>query len=407
MKNQGKSIAICKFRAVVAVTCLTLAGIASMTRAGTIAVGDHQVIRPSSRVVPTYTVTPITPGWISDTSFAINNNGAVVGQNHLKAFAWIPSAPNATTGTIHDLPSLTPTATAAGLGIDDNNRVVGWSRDSASRPNPVSWSGNYASAQTLALRTDAVGGRAVGVNSSGVVVGATGWTATDMHLARWNTDGSLDDLGLPAGAMYAQGKAINNSGMIAGSAAINGNQIAFRYFNDQYQMLPLPGATNTSDVNWMNNNGVAVGSANGAWWSDGTTSQYLNVVPGVTASRAANGINDKGVIVGTSVVGTHANVPVGSIWFGTNDRGWMLNDLIDQTTSAGYLVREAYAINNSGQIAVGAITPAGAYVAALLTPTGTRSALQPTLNAVPEPAAIVVVGWIGMLASRRRRCGRA
>jgi hypothetical protein len=42
--------------------------------------------------------------------------------------------------------------------------------------------------------------------------------------------------------------------------------------------------------------------------------------------------------------------------------------LIDPVTSAGYLVREAYAINNRGQIGVGAVTPSGAYVAALLSP---------------------------------------
>jgi len=183
---------------------------------------------------------------------------------------------------------------------------------------------------------------------------------------------------------------------------VNGSTVAFRYSEGQYQLLPLPGTSNSSDVNWINNAGVVVGSANGAWWSNGTQSEYLPLVPGAFVNRAANGINDKGVIVGTAATGTHAEVPVGAVWFGTGDRGWMLNDLIDQTTSAGYLVREAYAINNHGQIAVGAITPGGAYVAALLTPTGTRSTLQPVLNAVPEPASIAVIGLIGMLASRRR-----
>ena len=143
---------------------------------------------------------------------------------------------------------------------------------------------------------------------------------------------------------------------------------------------------------------------NGAWWSDGATSQYLSLVPGVTANRAANGINDSGVIVGTGVTGTQGNVPVGTIWFGTNDRGWKLNDLIDQSTSAGYLVREAYAINSRGQIAVQAITPAGAYVTRLLTPSGTRLT-GPVLNAVPEPGAIAMLGMIGLgsLSRRRRR----
>jgi len=76
MKNQGKPAGNRTIRAVAAVTCLTLAGIASVTRAATTVGGDRQVVRPA-RVVPTYTVTPITPGWISDTSFAINENGVV------------------------------------------------------------------------------------------------------------------------------------------------------------------------------------------------------------------------------------------------------------------------------------------------------------------------------------------
>lgn len=373
-------------------------------RAAPVPLGKQPARVPRS--VPTYTVTPITPGWTSDAAFAINDNGAVVGQNRLRAFAWIPNSPNATVGTLHALPSLAPDAQAAGLGIDRQNRVVGFSRDALSRPNPVMWSGDYTSAQQMTLRAGTVGGRANAINATnGVAVGATGWTATDTRVARWNADGSLTDLGLPAGAQYAFASAINSSGVIAGAAQIGGSQVAFRYFNDQYQLLPLPGSSSSSSVNWINSVGVVVGSANGAWWSDGSTSSYLPLVPGVTANRAANGINDRGVIVGTAVTGTQGNVPVGTIWFGTNSAGWKLNDLIDQSTSAGYLVREAYAINNSGQIAVQAITPAGAYVAALLTPTGSRSIGMPVLNAVPEPGALAMSGLLvcGAVSSRRRR----
>ena len=184
-------------RVIVAVTCLTATGITASSLAAPLpTLGKQPAHLPRS--VPTYTVTPITSGWTSDAGFAINDNGAVVGQNRLRTFAWIPSSPNATTGTLHALPSLAPDATAAGYGIDGNNRVVGFSRDASSRPNPVTWTGDYSAQSTLTLRSGVVGGQARGINSSGVVTGTTGWTSTDSHLARWNADGTLDDLGKPA-----------------------------------------------------------------------------------------------------------------------------------------------------------------------------------------------------------------
>ena len=354
----------------------------------------------SRSTLPRYAVTPLTPGWTSDAAFALSDNGWVVGQSQLNAFVWVPDAPNARTGTTHLLPELSADHPSAGLGINRAGRAVGFSRDASIRSQPVTWSPQYAGVTRLETRAGVIGGRATAINASGVSAGATGLDATNMRVARWSSDGTLEDLGTPAGSRYALAKAINDAGVIAGSAERDGSQVAFRYASGEYSFLPLPGSSTSSDVNWINGAGVAVGSANGAWWSDGTTSAYLAPVPGTIANRAANGINDAGVVVGTAVIGL-ATVPTGAIWFDRNGPGYQLNHFIDPATSAGYLVREAFAINNHGQIAVTAITPSGAYTAAILTPIGGG---RFPIATVPEPtgAACALMAVLSCAAVRRR-----
>jgi uncharacterized membrane protein len=300
------------------------------------------------------------------------------------------------------LPQLAVDPPSAGRGINNAGRAVGFSRDAQLRPQPVAWSPSYTAVTHLPTRPGVVGGHAFGINNAGVIVGATGLDATNMRVARWTSDGTLQDLGVPAGSRYAFANAINGSGVIAGSAERDGSQVAFRYVNGQFQYFPLPGSSNSSSVNWINSSGIVVGSANGAWWSDGSTAQYLAPVPGTIAHRAANGINDSGVVVGTAVIGL-ATVPTGAVWFDRNGPGYQLNDLI-HPSSAGFLVREAFAINSYGQIAAAGITPSGAYTAVLLTPVGGRGvSFEQT---VPEPAsagAALLAAFTLMRRHERRR----
>ena len=372
--------------------------VSAAARGGVIGGAVSPPSRAATGALPRYVVTPLTAGWTSDAAFALSDTGHVVGQSHLNAFVWVPDAPNARSGKTILLPELSPDHPSAGLGVNIAGRAVGFSRDAQLRSQPVTWSPQYGGVTQLAARPGVIGGRANAINNAGVSVGATGLDATNMRVARWTSDGTLQDLGVPAGARYAFAGAINDAGVISGSAERNGQQVAFRFQNNQFSYLPLPGASLSSSVNWINSDGVVVGSANGAWWSDGTTSAYLADVPGAIATRAANGINDAGVVVGTAVVGL-ATVPTGAIWFHRTGPGYQLNSLIDPVTSAGYLVREAYAINNAGQIAVGAITPNGAYVAALLSPIPGASRYDPSPT-VPEPALLatalplVGLGWV-------------
>src|SRR5688572_25673378 len=110
--------------AVLVFTCLSPSAFARPTPA----LGPE---RPSTKfqLLPRYTVTTLTTGWTTNAAFAINDNGAAVGQDHLRAFVWTPNLPNSAQGTTKALPSLAPDATAAGYGIDAANSVVGYSRD--------------------------------------------------------------------------------------------------------------------------------------------------------------------------------------------------------------------------------------------------------------------------------------
>lgn len=163
-------------------------------------------------------------GGRSSQAAAINTEGDIAGQAFLadnmtvRACLWL-------NGNAHDLGTLAGTATArsAGMDLNSNGQVVGWS-DAASGPSHACLFQVNASGQVTS-RTDlgALAGSAsiaFGINDAGTIVGAS-----DYRGFVWEA-GVLDDLNdliLPGqGWTITRATAINSQGDIAADAMLDG-----------------------------------------------------------------------------------------------------------------------------------------------------------------------------------------
>jgi probable HAF family extracellular repeat protein len=216
------------------------------------------------------------------------------------------------------------------------------------------------------------GTKAYGVNDSGEVVGTGYLSASDFHAFLYS-GGKMTDLG-PSGAFQATAYAINNSGQVVGTYAMNsGASGTFLYTDGMMTLLPAPSSSSMGYGSAINDRGEIAGYlfvspgyhaakfSNGIWTDLGT-------IPGAD-SNVALGINLSGQIVGTSIypstykpfrAGKH--VPFISTASGLVD----LNTLIPSDT--GFILTDAVAINDSGQILCDATNASGNEHAVLLNP---------------------------------------
>jgi probable HAF family extracellular repeat protein len=192
-------------------------------------------------------------------AYGINASGQVAGYSYL-ANNSVRHAVRWTGTTQTDLGTLGGT-NSIGYGINDSGQVAGWANNTQGQQRAVRWTGNTP--------TDLGLGLAYGINLSGQVVGTGGvgramvWTGT-----------TPTDLGTLGGST-SRGLAINDSGDVVGMSYITGNiaQHAFLYTEgrmfDLFTLLvPGSGVTNlTIDFqgNAINNSGqiAATGTING------------------------------------------------------------------------------------------------------------------------------------------------
>jgi probable HAF family extracellular repeat protein len=154
---------------------------------------------------------------------------------------------------------------------------------------------------------------------------------------------------------------------------------------------------NFSVANGINDSGQVVGESwtstlqSHAFFYDNGTMTDLGILPGGVRSEAY-GINDAGQIVGNSFNIAWSDFATRAFLF-ENGTMYNLNDLIDP--NSGWLITDARAINNHGQIAASGYNPAVGSCALLLTP----------FSAVPEPSSIIMfgVGAIGAIGMKLRR----
>jgi len=296
-----------------------------------------------------------TLNWVT----GINDSGQVVGGSfitggYLHAFI---SAPNPTgTGQLTDLGTLGGTHSTA-FGINDSGQVVGYSQTTGDAAVHA-----FISAPNGGALTDlgTLGGTwsfARGINDSGQVVGysqTTGDAATHAFISAPN-GGALTDLGT-LGGTGSSAEGINNSGQVVGTAWTTGDTV-------WHAFISAPNPTGTGQL-------TDLGTLGGQYsW--------------------AYGINDSGQVVGrantTGDAARHAFL---------YDAGIMmdLNDLLMVGLDGGAFLREATAINDSGQIVALGSDDFG-YL------------LTPVAASVPEPSTawLMVSALVGLGAASRRR----
>lgn len=186
------------------------------------------------------------------------------------------------------------------------------------------------------------------INDSGQVAG-TAEPDEGFHAVLW-TESKAQTLPLPAGFTETRAYALNDAGMVVGSAAKD-NGHGLDYHGILWRkgkaidlgMIPYGGAY--CEAFGINNQGQITGSSNGRafLWQNGKMQDLGLLSPGYPYS-VAHGINNHGQIVGEA---NNAS-PKSHAFLWQKGTLYDLNALIP--TEAGWVLENARAINNGGQI---------------------------------------------------------
>jgi probable HAF family extracellular repeat protein len=314
-----------------------------------------------------YTITDLgtLSGGYSDPT-GINDHGAVVGNatvapnSAYRAFLWTAAQGMQNLGTL-------PGGSASfGQGINIAGEVVGASYSATtSRYSAFLWTkgGGMQDLGTLGGSNSF----AYGINNSGAVVGYADLPNGTTDAFLWTQAEGMEDLGNLGGG-YAVALGIDDSGEVVGySSVINGSYHAFTWTQaaGMQDINRLNPATN-SVASAINLSGQIAGYAvpfpttpptSAVIWAQGGAERVL----GAGAASAAVGMNNLGAVVGFQ--GPH---PEGYAWLWTPAGGVEnLNDLIPP--NSGWMLDQASAINQTGEIAAAGIIDSQTH-AALLTP---------------------------------------
>lgn len=249
--------------------------------------------------------------------------------------------------TITDLGTLGGVTTKA-MGLNENGKVAGASQI-GSYLYAFLWDGN-----TMTNLGD-LGGQgswAYDVNDAGQAVGGSALGGGNNHAFRWQQNGGMQDLGT-LGGTTSYAFEINNSGQAVGYACC-----APDTYLSHAVLWGSGGIVDLGDLDplWpaisaaygLNDAGQVVGGSYDAsanfhafLWQNGSM-QDLGAL--TWDQSIAYDINDKGQVVGALQTGQNSHA---FIW--ANGQMQDLNNLI--STNSGWVLQEARAINNKGQVA--------------------------------------------------------
>lgn len=243
----------------------------------------------------------------------VNEAGAVVGSSQTsggfsRAFLWTPGATNGVAGNpqMKDLGTFAGGSNSDAAAINNSGQVTGYAQ-TATRDRAFRYSGGTLTDIGALLPPNLPYSYGLGINGAGHIVGIAYDPFFTWPHAFFYNGVSASDIG-NLGAQGASAVAINDNGQIAGYA----NTVAFDVHAFRY--------------------------AGGAMHDLGTLGGHYSY---------ANAINNSNVIVGGSF--SDANDTLYRAFIAVNNSMEDLNDSLD-ATGAGWVLEEALAINDSGQI---------------------------------------------------------
>ena len=324
----------------------------------------------------TYRVTDLgaVPGESVGKGYSLNGIGQAAGSssNPSGAVATLFSS-----GEAIRLGTLEPGDVSIATGINKSAEVVGYEPVYAGGGSGISHAFLYSNGALRDIDSPALfpgGTSAAAINGTGMVVGQGNLNSSSFHGFVYS-GGQMLDIG-PPGAYQASAVAINDAGEIIGNAFFTtGGGGAFIYVNGKFTYLTPPAGTTTTAVA-ISSSGEIAGTLyfnNGApphaaLYSNGSWSD-LGGVSGATATHGT-GINAAGQIVTTAfypVVRYHPFIPGKHLAYVLrNGTLANLNTLIP--SGSGYVLTDAIAINDSGEILCNATNSGNAVRAVLLTP---------------------------------------
>jgi probable HAF family extracellular repeat protein len=352
-------------------TCLSLC-------AGALAI----LAAPSQAMPGGYTITDL--GVLKNTSgrptisqaagaFGINDSSQVVGYS---TFSYSPEAGTHvflySSGTMIDLGTLmspTSEAHATGFSINNAGQVAGTSYYQYGAIGALNHAFLYSGGAMRSLGT--LGGRqsfAYAINNAGQVAGYSHTTIipntnpyndpAPFHAFLY-TGGTMTDLGT-LGGKNSYAYSINTGGDVVGTSQITGDAAtrAFVYRSGTMANIGTLGGTNSTAYGINDARYIVGGSdlpGNGrshAFLYDGVTMKDLGTLGGSTS--VAKAINNAGQVVGASRIN---DAPYDPLNFNTYNHAFLydkgrMHDLnaLPEVRKAGWVLLEATAINNIGQI---------------------------------------------------------
>ncbi len=326
---------------------------------------------------PVYTIASLGGlGGSSSTGYAINNSGTVAGWGENSS--GVTQAFVSTPGGLKGLPFASGTESYA-YGINDAGTVVG---------------DTYINGQSHATIWSSSGETVLGANTYAMAINGSGEVAGSNGAAFVVVDGEVQSLATLAGIEWSAAYGINNAGEVVGDGELANGTFRGLVWSPggSVVLLGTLGGT-SSEATDVNGSGEVVGFAslaNGYENAFSITSGVMKDLGTLGGSSYAYGINASGEIVGYSYLDDgdqHAFL---------YDDGKMLdlNSLLP--ANSGWVLEEAFGINNVGQI-----TGMGLY-------DGEETAFLMTdpadIAAVPEPSAgLVMAAGAGLIALLRPR----
>jgi probable HAF family extracellular repeat protein len=333
---------------------------------------------------PIYTITGLgglagSTSVTATTGYAVNSSGTVAGwglnsSGGQQAFV-------STTGGLTGLPLGSGTESYA-YGINDAGTVVG-NTYIGGQSNATIWTSSGAT--LLGANT-----YATAINNSGEVTGSNGQAFVVV-------DGQVQSLATLSGLEWSAAYGINDAGEAVGDGELsNGTFRGLIWSPDGTVVLlgTLGGAS--SQATGVNSNGEVVGFASlasGYQHAFSMVDDMMIDLGTLGGSSYAYGINSSGEIVGYSYLTDGAQ----DAFLYVNGSMLDLNSLLP--ANSGWVLEEAFGINDSGQI-TGMGLYDGRLTAFLMTDPGGLGSVA----AVPEPSAVfVIAAGIGLMALLRAR----